>query len=318
MGKIGDLDSHIGRRIRLRDLHVFITVAQAGSMARAATKLRITQPAVSQVIANLEHSLSARLLDRRPQGIEPTVFGRALLKGGTAAFDSLKQTLSEIEYLADPTSGEVRIGCPETIATLLSPIIAYYSLQYPKVVLHVREVVAPTLELPLLRERAIDVALVRVAGAPSRHKVADDLMLETLFNDEALVVAGPESLWARRRKMKLSDLADVPWILPPANTLTSELVMEAFQSQGLGAPKVSLITFSVSLRANLVANGRYVTIFPRSIMRLLLDRASLRVLPIKLPPHEWPVVMATIKDRTLNPAAQHFIREVRSGIMPQN
>jgi DNA-binding transcriptional LysR family regulator len=293
-----------------------MTVVQAGSMAKAAAKLHITQPAVSQVIADLEHALGARLLDRRPQGVEPTVFGQALLRGGSAAFDSLKQTLSEIEFLADPTSGEVRIGCPETIATLLSPIIADYSLRYPKVVLHVREVVAPTLEIPLLRERAIDVAFVRVAGAPSRHKIADDLMVETLFNDEALIVAGTESPWARRRSMRLSDLADVQWILPPANTLTSELVMEAFRSQGLGTPKVSLITFSVSLRASLVANGRYVTVFPRSIMRLLSDRTSLKVLPIQLAEHEWPVVMATIKDRTLNPAAQLLIQEVRSRIEP--
>ena len=69
----------IGRRLRLRDLHVLLAVAQSGSMAKAARELLISQPAVSQAIADLEQTLGVRLLDRNPRGIEPTAYGRALL-----------------------------------------------------------------------------------------------------------------------------------------------------------------------------------------------------------------------------------------------
>src|ERR1700755_3243346 len=104
----------IGRRLRFRDLQVFFLVVQCGSMAKAANELGITQPAVSEVVAGLEQAFGVRLFDRSPQGVEPTVFGLALLKRGVAALDELKQGIRDIEFLTDPTKGEVRIGCPDS------------------------------------------------------------------------------------------------------------------------------------------------------------------------------------------------------------
>ena len=72
-----DSESQIGRRLRLRDLHLFFTVVQEGSMAKAASRLGISQPAVSEVIAALEDALGVRLFDRNARGVEPTVYGRA-------------------------------------------------------------------------------------------------------------------------------------------------------------------------------------------------------------------------------------------------
>ncbi|HKS64151.1 MAG TPA: LysR family transcriptional regulator [Xanthobacteraceae bacterium] len=314
MVKVTDLDSHIGRRLRLRDLHVFFTVVQSGSMAKAASQLRVTQPAVSQVIAALEYALGVTLLDRGPQGVEPTVYGRALLKGGAVAFDDLKQTIKEIEFLADPAAGDLRIGCPETVAAILPPIIESFSRRYPRVVLHVSDVVAPTLDLPQLRDRSLDVALVRITGSPSRHPLGDDLNVEVLCDDETVVVAGTESRWARRRKIDLAELAGEEWILPPAPTTNSMVVMDAFRARGLEPPKISLVTFSVALRSNLLESGRHLTVFPRSMMNLFAARMSLKVLPIKLPRREWPIVVATLKNRTLNPVTPLFLEHVRAGI----
>ena len=118
-----DADSQIGRRLKLRDLHLFFTVVESRSMAKAATLLGISQPAVSEVIADLEHSLGVRLFDRSPQGVEPTNYGFALLKRGRAAFDELKQGVRDIEFLADPTAGELTIGYPELMARVIVPLM---------------------------------------------------------------------------------------------------------------------------------------------------------------------------------------------------
>src|ERR1700736_3667298 len=96
----------IGRRLKLRDLHILLAVAQRGSMAKAAAELAISQPAVSRAIADMEHALGLRLLDRSRNGIEPTAYGRALVKRGVTIFDELKQGLEELEFLADPTVGQ--------------------------------------------------------------------------------------------------------------------------------------------------------------------------------------------------------------------
>ena len=84
MPKISDWEGQIGHRLRLRDLHVFSKVVQFGSMAKAAVQLRVTQPAISQVIADLEHVLGVSLLDRSPQGVKPTIYGDALMRGGVS------------------------------------------------------------------------------------------------------------------------------------------------------------------------------------------------------------------------------------------
>jgi DNA-binding MarR family transcriptional regulator len=106
MPKIIDWDDdRIGQRLRLRDLRVFFTVVQFGSLAKAAAQLRVTQPAVSQVIAALEHDLGAKLFDRSTRGVEPTMYGRALLARGRAAFDELRQGIRDMEFLADPGGG---------------------------------------------------------------------------------------------------------------------------------------------------------------------------------------------------------------------
>jgi len=311
-----DWDQQIGRRLKLRDLHVFVTVARRGSMAKAAAELGVSQPVISAVVADLEHAIGVRLFDRSAKGVEPTLYGEALLKGGVATFDDLKQTIKAIEFLADPTSGEVKIGCPETVAAILDPIIRTLMQRYPRLVVHVSDagLLAPTLQLPQLRDRTIDLALVRVAGSPSRHHFGEDLNVEVLFSDETLIVVGLTSPWGRRRKIDLKELVDAPWILPPSYTLNSMIVMDAFRLRGLAPPKVSLVTFSVALRLNLVATGPFVTVFPRSMMNLCADRFSLKILPVKLPVREWPVALVTLKNRTLNPAVQLFIDAVRAAL----
>src|SRR5262250_3282453 len=110
MGDAMQMSDRIGRRIRLQDVHVLMAVVQAGSMGKAARHLNTSQPNISKSIADLEQALGVRLLDRHRQGIEPTEYGRALLHGGAAVFDELRQTVKNIEFLADPAAGEVRIG----------------------------------------------------------------------------------------------------------------------------------------------------------------------------------------------------------------
>jgi DNA-binding transcriptional LysR family regulator len=123
MAKILDWESRIGRRLRLRDLHILFAVVQHGSMAKAGIHLGMSQSAVSQAVAAMEHTLGVRLLDRTSRGVEPNIYGTALLRRGLAAFDELRLGVKEIESLGDPAIGEVRIACSELAAGILAPTI---------------------------------------------------------------------------------------------------------------------------------------------------------------------------------------------------
>jgi DNA-binding transcriptional LysR family regulator len=126
------------RRLKLRQLEILLAIADTGSMAKAATRLAITQSAVSRAIADAEHTLGVSLFARSTQGVEPTPYGRALLKRGIAVFDEIDQGVKDIEFLADPTKGEVRFGTGAGISEgIVLTVINRMSRQYPGIVFHV-------------------------------------------------------------------------------------------------------------------------------------------------------------------------------------
>src|SRR5215813_11507099 len=182
-----DWESQIGRRLKLRDLHVFSTVVQRGSMAKAARELGVSHPAVSEVIANLEHALGVRLLDRSAQGVEPTVYGDALLKRSVEVFDALKQSIRDIEFLTDATTGEVRIGSMEAPwFTLLPDAIRRFSTQYPSIEVHT-DLIDHSEAFLALRERRYDCVLIPIRIAVQDKAALDDLTVEILYDDAQVV-----------------------------------------------------------------------------------------------------------------------------------
>jgi DNA-binding transcriptional LysR family regulator len=317
MAKEIDWESRIGRRLRLRDLHIFFTAVQRGSMAKAAQTLGVTQPAVSKVIAELEHTLGVRLLDRSARGVEPTKYGRALLSRSIAAFDELRQSVRDIEFLADPTAGEVRIGCQETFAAAILPsVIHRFSQTYPRVVLHVEQLGSLAAESSALRERTIDIGMFLLVKPHDEKLFADDLNVEVLFLEQMVIVAGKQSPWARRRKIDLAELVDEPWVVTETDTLSYLRLKEAFAARGLGMPKRLLQTLSSHLRVNLAASGSHIITVPNSTLRVYGERFAIKALPVNFPAQSWPAVIVTLKNRTLSPVVERFIQHVRDFTRP--
>ena len=100
-------ETRLGHRFRVRDLYILSTVIKSGGMAKAARQLAMSQPSVSEAIANLESVLGVRLLDRDTRGIEPTIYAEAILRRSVAIFDELKQTVNDVQFLADPGKGRI-------------------------------------------------------------------------------------------------------------------------------------------------------------------------------------------------------------------
>jgi DNA-binding transcriptional LysR family regulator len=293
-----------GRRLKLRDLHILLTVVQHRSMAKAATELAISQPAVSKAIADIENTFGLRLLDRSRNGIEPTAYGRALVMRGQTIFDELKHGVEELAFLSDPTVGELHIASTESVAAgFLPAVIGQFSKEQPGVRLNIAQAVMNTTHYRDLRERNIDLMLGRIPspfGEP-------DLKAEFVYDDQVVVVAGLQSKWARSRKLKLADLDDERWVLPPAETMPGHLAAELFRAGGAKVPRSPITTLSIHLCCQLAASSQFVTMLPSSVLRYgNLDR-PLKILPIKLTEQSRPVGIVTLKNRTLSPAARLFI-----------
>jgi DNA-binding transcriptional LysR family regulator len=180
--------------------------------------------------------VGAGLLDRSPQGIEPTACGRALLRRGVATFDELKQGVKDIEFLSDPSAGELRIGTGTGLAEwVVLAVIDRMSRQHPRVVFHI--VPGGRLELyDELHERRIDLGFAGISGPHSEG----DIEVELLFSEPLVVVAGIKNPWVRRRKIDLVELVNERWTWSPPGGVLNALVVEAFRARGLKAQRATV------------------------------------------------------------------------------
>ena len=312
MGAVMQLSDRIGNRMKLQDLHVLMTVVQAGSMGKAAQILNTTQPNVSRSIGELEQALAVRLLDRHRKGIEPPEYGRALLDCGAAVFDDLRQGVKNIAFLADPAAGELRIGTTTFLAaSFVSALVDRLSRRYPRIVFHLVTGYTETLHQELA-ERNVDLLIIRGSGP-----IADPRYdFEFLFDDSYVVAAGAQNQWGRRRRIEIAELVNELWVLPPPDSVIGSIVMDAFRASGLDYPRVSVVTDCPHMRISLLATGRFVTIFPASAFRFLAKRSELRILPVELPTARRPNGIVTLKNRALSPVAKLFIDCAREVAKP--
>jgi DNA-binding transcriptional LysR family regulator len=307
------LGERVLRRIRLRDLRILMTVAQAGSMGKAASQLALSQPAVSKAIAGMELTLGVALLDRKARGVTPTIYGGALIKWAAAAFDDLRQGVREIELLNDPEAGEVRVGSHEVMsAALLPAVIERLSRRHPRQLFTVSQAATIPALYGDLRDRRVDFIFGRMISAVA----PDDMSAEALFGDPLVVVAGARSRWLRRRAVDLAELIDEPWCLTPDELPISPFVAEAFRKRGLSPPRVVVRSNSVHLWYALIHSGRFLALAPGSTVRLSGKRLGLRPLPIRFAVQPGPVGILTLKNRTISPAAQRFIDCARDVCRP--
>jgi DNA-binding transcriptional LysR family regulator len=306
-------DRHIGRRLKLRDLYILIAVVQAKSMGRAAAKLSMTQPAISNAIADLERCVGHRLLDRSRRGVEPTAYGSALAKRGLSVFEELKEGVREIEFLANPTAGEIRIGVAPPLAVGFIPaIIERLARDYPRLVFHVTEA-EPEVVHQLLRERGIEIGIARMLGRQAEQGMQADV----LFDNSHVVVASTKNSWARRRtKIALADLVDEPWVMPPEGSLAHSVIEFAFRQAGLEMPRATVSTHSLGVRKGMAATGRFLAMIPRGALQFSPHDPSIVSLPVDIPVARYQAAILTMKDRSLSPVAKLFVDCARDVAKP--
>jgi DNA-binding transcriptional LysR family regulator len=293
----------IERRLKLRELRILLAVVQAGSMAKGAAELGISQPNVSKAIADLEHAFGLQLLDRSPRGVEPTTYGLAVIKRGVAVFDELRHAVTDVAFLADPTSGELRVGCTDWSAGSVGLAIDRMSRRYPRVTFDVLAADAATLRREL-KGRSIELVVAMRLGPLDQ----DDFDSEVLYDDDPLVVAADaQHPLARRRSIELAELMSEAWVMPPADSIAALEIQEALKRKGLTLSSTVVSTYSSVLRSNLVATARFITVLPKSMLSVTGKSHSLKALPVHLPTRQRTITIIVLKKRMLSPIAQLFI-----------
>ena len=252
--------------------------------------------------------MGVKLLDRLSSGVRPTAYGEALLRGSLNVFDDLKQSLRELEFIADASVGEISIGTTEPGASGFVPLVIDEFMQrWPRINVHVVTANPDLLADRELRGRTIELAI----GAIPAIGPGSDFELTPLFDDNHVVVAGAASKWARRRKLELGELAEEPWVLPPSDSPGGRLALEAFRCAGMELPASRVLTLSIPLAHHLVATGRYVSMMP-NVMTRLSGHMHFKSLPVAFPAMRRPISIMTHRGRTLSPLAARFVAVANS------
>jgi DNA-binding transcriptional LysR family regulator len=223
--------------------------------------------------------------------------GRALLKWTAVVIDGLKQGVAEIDFLADPTVGEVLIGTSEGMPPqFISAVIGQLLRQHPGFTFKVIQAATDDLQYRDLRDRKVDLIFGRLP-IPVTDK---DLKVEFQFQDPFLPVAALKSKWVKRRRIELAELINEPWCLV-------ETSAKAFRISGLEMPRCTIITNSVQLSFAMAAAGRVLSLATASRLRLGGKSLGLAPLPVDLSLETLPTGIVTLKNRSIGPAAQLFI-----------
>lgn len=303
MAQAPDWNSRIGSRIKLRDLHILQVAAEAGSMAKAAATLAVTQPAVSYAVAAMEHALGVPLLDRTSHGVTPTVYGHALLGRAHVVFNELRQGVSEIQSLADPGAGELHIGTTPPMSAIASAVFNSLIARYPRMTFNLT--VAGTDDLlQALRQRDVELVISRLADFVTEG----DLQIDTLFHDELAVICSKRSKWGRQRGVALADLVGEPWVFPASKGFLTKVIRTAFEEHGLEIPRAAVITQSTYALSILVSNGPFLAMHPGAMLTTPSEHPQLTAVDVRLRNTRAPIGLITLKSRSLSPVAKVFLR----------
>ncbi len=297
---------HFASRVKLRDLQILMEVVAAGSMGKAANRLHVSQPVISKAIAGLEQALGCRVLDRSASGIALTEHGKAALKCGSTVFDDLRKGIEEINSIADPGVGEVRIGCvdPE-FHGITATVIERLAPRYPRMTFQIIRVTPRTL-VSELESRNVDFSFYSLDTVIT----SSNIDVEFLYEDPVAVVVGSNNPLAKKRRVRLEVLAGEPWLLPLPPGFVTQVISEAFQSLGLKAPQSVVACTSVD-RLALLSSGYFVTAVPGVMLQRAAQQQVVKRLPIQFPGRHRICSLIILKGRSLGPAAQLFIDELR-------
>lgn len=270
---------YLVRRLRLRHLELLVALADAGTMRAAATRLHLSQPALSKMLAEVETGFGARLFERSPQGLAANALGEAAVYRARVILGELSRGRDEVEALRTGATGVLRLGTLSVTAAVPKAVVQLRR-RIPGARVQIREGRVRDLVQSLL-----DGELDCVFGAITPELLTSDLLPllrpEVLLEDELCVLCAAEHALARSRRLRWADLHAASWVAPPKDTLVRQALMTAFLNEGLEPPEPAIeVLSSVTLGSVLRLAPTLLGAVRFEHARDELARAGLRRLPV--------------------------------------
>ena len=259
----------------LRQLEIFVTIVETGSFTRAAEKLRVAQPSISQQIRQMEEELGEQLLFRmRNRKMFVTEAGKVVKRHADIILRQSEVLKMEVASITQEPTGEVSIGIGgHQLTLMMAPALSRFHKKFPKIRMDIENATTPII-MDLLKSNRLDLGIVTL---PVSDK---ELKTQVLFSEEMVVVVKKNSPLAGKRQITAADIGKLPLVLYDRATRTRALVDEFFRDAGV-TPEVVLELSSVEAMEMMVEAGFGAAIIPYSAVRALPYRDTLHPLRIR-------------------------------------
>lgn len=264
------MDTAEGARLRfdLRDLELFVAVADAGSIARAAERSHTVASAVSKRISDLEESFGTALIARGAKGVELTAAGHALLVRARVLLHQATQLDDEMRRHASGARGYVRVFANiSAIVEFLPGALASFAQDHPDIHVHLEEHVSSAIAAAVA-DNSADLGIV------SEPPVIEGLLTVPFRNDELVLVLQPAHPLAKRKSISFAEIADQPFVSLHADSSLHRLLTRAAAEAG-AALNWRIHVTSFDAVCAMVAAGLGISVVPRAATTAYIRSLSL-------------------------------------------
>lgn len=287
----------------VRQLKALVTVAEVGSVTRAAELLHLVQPAVTRQIRTLEQELGVSLFERTRQGMRPTEAGTIMVDRARRALNELERARAEVQPSPDVVTGIVTVGLLESATDLLAePLVAAIARDRPGIELRLMTAYSGHLQR-WLDDGDLDLTLLyNLASGPSLN--ARPLVRENLW-----VVAPPSEALRADHPVPFARAAAHPLVMPaPGHALRS--LIDAAAGRAAIEMEIAVQTNSMRVQKHLVAAGHGWTILPGVGIAEDVARGELSAAPLCEPEVWRSIVLGTPRTGRTPPAVEVVAREL--------
>ncbi len=302
------------RRVRLRHLDCFVAVAQTRNLGRAALQLRLTQPAISKTMNELEAMVGVKLLERNRQGAQLTPGGETFLMHAITVLDALNAAKTAVGVDQGLRNETLLIGALPTVAPyLLPPVLAEFRRAHAHAKVVVQTATNAVL-LQMLKAGEVDFALARM----SDPAMMAGLSFELLYVEPLVLASRPGHALLGQKKITLTDVISYPLIVAAKGTTPRHNTESYFQANGLKLPANCTETLSVSLARQMTRQSDAVWFTAAGAVRPDLEEKILAQLPLTMTGTEEPVGLFRRNEGVLDGAALACIALLREAAFVQH
>ncbi|MEB3100492.1 LysR family transcriptional regulator [Ferviditalea candida] len=283
----------------LRQIRYFVTIAKEGQITRAAQKLNMAQPPLSQLLRQMEEELNTPLLERNGRNLELTEAGRILRQKGEILLQQFAETLREVKETGEGMRGTLAIGTVISSLSHLPPKIVQFRSRYPEVTYKIERGDTSTLSA-LLINRDIEVAIVRLPVDSDQFEVLR-------LPDEPYVLLAPEDWYGSETSLRMEQLERVPLLLLHRTNIRGvyEIIVNECRRAGF-EPNIVAECADPTILITLVGAGIGATILSKSALSLFPLR-NIKIIELENCSIQSEAAVIWLKDRYLSKAAQRFV-----------